>query len=371
MQTTATPQATKKRTPGSLRKLLAYEPGKAKPQEVTMLCRQLASFVRVGIPVTTALTTFAETAELPRLRDAYTAVVADLERGARLSDAFAKHPKVFPEIVVDMVRSAEVTGNLDTVLRQAARHIEREASARQRMRAAMTYPMIICGIAVVIAVGMVTFVLPKFTGLYSSLGVKLPALLSAVLGFSHYVGAHGLGITAGVLVAVVAIVYALRTPVGRYRIDALLIRLPLVSPMIRASTTERFCRTLGDMLGAGVPISQTFSVVLSSVRNRVYRRALERVGPAMAAGKGISRPLAESGVFSASVVQLIRVGEETGHMQVNLSEAADMHEEELDYRIKKLTAIIEPAMIVAVGLLVGFIAITMVSSIYSLAGGFK
>jgi type IV pilus assembly protein PilC len=372
MERSAPSTATRKKAQrGTLRSFLSFEPAKVKPQEVILLCRQLSSFVRVGIPVTTALMTFADQATSPRLKATYTAVVADLERGARLSDSFARHPRVFPAIVIDMVRSAEVTGNLDVVLRQAARHIEREANAKQRMKSAMTYPIIIASMAIVIAVGMVLLVLPKFRDLYASLNVKLPGLLTGVLGFSDFVGAHALVLTAVVLVALVALGYGLRTPAGRLRVDALLLRLPLIAPMIRAATTERFCRTLGDMLGAGVPISQTFAVVLSSVNNRVYRRALERVGPAMAAGKGIYRPLADTRVFAPSVVQMIRVGEETGHMQSNLTEAADMHEEELDFRIKRLTAIIEPLMIVFVGLLVGFVAVTMVSSIYSLAGSYK
>ena len=141
--------------------------------------------------------------------------------------------------------------------------------------------------------------------------------------------------------------------------------------MIRASNTERFCRTLGDMLAAGVPISQTYAVVWGNVRNRIFKKALTQVGPALAAGRGIYRPLQETGVFAPAVVQMIRVGEETGHLDSNLVECADMYEEELDFRIKKMTSVLEPALIVFVGLIVGFVAVTMVTSIYSIASGFK
>lgn len=356
---------------GALKDFLKYKPRMVKPQEVVLFCRQLASFVRVGVPVTSAIQTFAEQASNKRLKEAYLGVVADVEAGARLSASFSAYPTVFPSILTDMVRSAEITGNLDTVLRQAARHIEREASARRKIRAAMTYPAIIATFAIVLTIGIIVFVLPKFTDLYASLGVKVPGLLAAMLDFSAYITAHALAITLGVLIAIVAAGFIGRTSPGRYFIDRMLLKIPVIGPMIRTSMIERFCRTLGDMLGAGVPISQTYGVVIANVRNRYYRRALEAVGPAMAAGQGLYRPLQQSGVFIPSVVQMFRVGEETGHLDTNLNEAAEMFEEELDYRLKRLTSFLEPAMIVFVGLMVGFIAVTLITSIYSLAGGFK
>jgi type IV pilus assembly protein PilC len=344
---------------------------KIKPRDIVMFCRQLASFVAVGVPVTTAMRAFADEAHSKQLRDAFISVVTDLERGMRLSDAFASHPRIFPPILIDMVRSAEETGSLDRVLRQAARHLEREASARQRIRAAMTYPAIIATLAVVITVGMIAFVLPKFRDLYTSLSVPLPGLLKAMLGFSGFVADNELVIMAGILAVVAGVWIGVRREPGRFLLDRLILKIPLVAPMVRTATTERFCRTLGDMLQAGVPISHTYAVVLSNVRNRVYRRSLASVAGALASGEGLYRPLANAHVFTPAVIQLIRVGEETGTLDTNLVEAADMHEEELDYRIKRLTSMLEPALIVFVGLIVGFVAVTMVSSIYSLAGSVK
>ncbi len=370
-QVTADPGIQSKGARKAIRDFLQYSPGMVKPQDVILFCRQLASFVRVGVPVTTAIATFAEQASTRRLKEAYLAVVADLEAGTRLSAAFAAHPTVFPSILTDMIRSAEITGNLDTVLRQAARHIEREASARRKIRAAMTYPAIIAGFAIVLTIGIIVFVLPRFTDLYASLGVKVPGILSALLNLSAYITDHALAITIGVIIAIVALGLSWRTGSGRYFVDRTLVKIPVIGPMIRTSMIERFCRTLGDMLAAGVPISQTYGVVIANVRNRYYRRTLEAVGPSMAAGQGLYRPLEQSGVFTPAVVQMFRVGEETGHLDSNLTEAADMYEEELDYRLKRLTSFLEPAMIVFVGLMVGFIAVTLITSIYSLAGNFK
>ena len=373
MAQVASPATTRKRGGfgESLRAFLKYEPGRAKPQVVVLFCRQLASFVRVGVPVTTAIETFAEQAPNKMLRETYMGIAADIQRGVRLSDAFAAHPKVFPRIVSDMVRSAEATGNLDVVLRQAARHIEREASARAKIRAAMMYPIIIFTFALVITVGIVIGVLPKFKELYVSLGVKPPGILTALLNFSAYLSEHGVVILICILLAMFAFGLWVRTERGHYFLDATLLRIPVIRALIRASTTERFCRTLADMLSAGVPISQTYAVVIQNVGNRVYRRQLMRVGPSLAAGHGMYRPLAAAGVFTPAVIQMFRVGEETGHLDSNLAETADMYEEEIDYRIKRLTAFLEPAMIVFVGLIVGFVAVTLITSIYSLAGGFK
>jgi type IV pilus assembly protein PilC len=374
MQQTAAPATpVKSRSFGdSLKAFLTYKPsGKVKPQVTILFCRQLASFVRVGVPVTTAIETFAEQTPNVRLREVYTAVVADVQKGMRLSDAFAAHPLIFPRIISDMVRSAEITGDLDVVLKQAAKHIERAAAARSKIKGAMMYPAVIMSFATIISIGILVFILPQFKALYAGLNVPTPGLLNAMLGFSAFVGDHALFIAAGVLVVVVLMGAGIRAPRGRYLFDSTLLKLPIIAAMIRTSMTERFCRTLGDMLTAGVPISQTYGVVISNVRNLVYRRALEGVGPAMAAGQGMYRPLQRAGIFPPAVIQLFRVGEETGHLDSNLAEAADMYEEELDYQIKRLTGFLEPAMIVFVGLIVGFIAVTLITSIYSVAGSFK
>jgi type IV pilus assembly protein PilC len=373
----ATPASDATAAPGrsfkdTLKALVTYTPsGKVKPQVTILFCRQLASFVRVGVPVTAAIETFAEQATNVRVREVYRTVVADLQKGMRLSDAFEAHPQFFPRIVSDMVRSAEITGNLDVVLKQAAKHIERAAAARSKIKGAMMYPAVIMSFALVISTGILVFVLPKFSDLYAGLGVKTPGILNAMLNFSAYLRDHGLFIALGILVAIVLMGIGFRTPRGRYLRDSALLKLPVIASLIRTTMTERFCRTLGDMLGAGVPISQTYGVVISGVRNVVYRRALEGVGPAMAAGQGMYRPLQNAGIFAPSVIQMFRVGEETGHLDSNLAEAADMYEEELDYQIKRLTSFLEPAMIVFVGFIVGFIAVTLITSIYSLAGGFK
>lgn len=192
-----------------------------------------------------------------------------------------------------------------------------------------------------------------------------------MLNLSSFISANVWTLVLVIVIVIVAIAVWVRTEPGRYVLNSVLVKLPGIAPLIQASMIEGFCRNLGNMLSAGVPIGQTYDVVISNVRNRVYRRTLQRVGPSLAAGEGIYRPLQASGIFPGAVIQMFRVGEETGTLDASLVEAADMYENELDYRLKRLTALLEPAMVVFVGLMVGFVAVTLITSIYSLAGGFN
>ncbi len=340
-------------------------------EQIVMFCRQLATFVRVGIPVVTAVITIGGQSGSARVRAACSTMVADLERGAPLSEALAAHPIVFPALMVDMVHAAEVSGHLDAALGQAARHIEREAAARRRIRAAMTYPAVVLGMAVLIAAGMVAFVLPQFRDLFGEYHAQLPAVVRFLLGLSDLLRGHAVEILLGALVAVLVLGRALRTETGRMARDRVVLRLPLVGGMARAAAVERFCRTLSDMLVAGVPITQILPVIISATSNRVYRRALRDVAAQMTVGDGFSRPLRRTGLFPPMVTQMIRVGEETGTLDVHLAEASQMYGDELEYRIKRLTAVAEPALVVGVAGMVGFLAVTMVTAIYSLAGAIR
>ncbi|HET9050332.1 MAG TPA: type II secretion system F family protein, partial [Candidatus Dormibacteraeota bacterium] len=291
-----------------------------KAQEIVLCCRQLATFVGVGIPVTVALHTIGEEAASKQLSAACSAMIGDIQRGLRLSDAFRAHPLVFPQIVSDMVLASEASGNLEGVLRQVANSIEREASAKQKVQSAMVYPAIICSLAIVLTTALVTFVLPQFRSLYSELGVPLPAVVSALLDISDFITGNAIVIVLVLLAAVIGFLWWMRRPSGRLALHRLFLRLPFTAPMVRASIVERFCRTLSDLLAAGVPITQTFSIVIETTSNLVYRSALQHVMVRMRSGSGISEPLAQTELFPPVVIQMVRVGEETGRLDQHLSE---------------------------------------------------
>jgi type IV pilus assembly protein PilC len=340
-------------------------------QHISLFCRELATFVRVGVPVTPAIATIAEQSANPRLRAACATMVADLERGAALSEAVAAHPAVFPGLMVDMIRAAEVAGSLDKVLKQVAQHIEREASARRKVRSAMAYPIVVLVMALFIGIGLVTFVLPQFRELFKTFNAPLPKPVAFMLDTTAFLREHAIPLLVVLLAVVLVGGRVVRSTGGRLAMDGLVLRLPLFGKMVEASIIERFCRTLADMLVAGVPITQTFPVVIESTRNRVYKKALRTVATQMAVGEGFSRPLRRTGLFPPMVTQMIKVGEETGTLDIHLTEAAELYSEELDMRIKRMTTIIEPVLILSVAAVVGFLAISMIEAIYSLAGTIK
>jgi type IV pilus assembly protein PilC len=344
---------------------------KVKLQEIVVFCRQLSTFVRVGVPLTSALETIAEGAASKRMRQACASMVADLERGGLLSAAIARHPQVFPPGLADLLRASEMTGHIDEVLIRSADHFARELETRTKIRGALMYPAIVLCMALAVGAGLVIFVLPQFRELFAEYGANLPPLPAALLGFSTFVGDNIVWILLGLLAAILGGGYYLRTERGKMQFNRVLLRLPAVGEMMRAASIERFCRALSDTLAAGVPVSTSFSVVVESTRNPVYRRALREVGAQVAIGESFSRSLRQTTLFPPLVVQMVRVGEETGTLDEHLSETAKLYDSELDNRLKRLTAVVEPLLIVSVGSIVGLVAISLIQSIYGFASAFK
>ena len=233
------------------------------------------------------------------------------------------------------------------------------------------YPAIVLCMALAVGAGLVIFVLPQFRELFAEYGAKLPPLPAALLGFSTFVGNNIAWILLGLLAAILFGGYYLRTESGRMQFNRVLLRLPAVGEMMRAASIERFCRALSDTLAAGVPVSTSFSVVVESTRNPVYRRALREVGAQVAIGESFSRSLRQTSLFPPLVVQMVRVGEETGTLDEHLAETAKLYDSELDNRLKRLTAVVEPLLIVSVGSIVGLVAISLIQSIYGFASAFK
>ena len=343
---------------------------KVKLPEVVVFCRQLSTFVRVGVPLTTALETIAEGASNKRMRRACASMVADLERGGLLSSSLSRHPQVFPGVLADLIRASEVTGHIDETLVRAADHFERELQTRAKIRGALMYPGIVFCMALLVATGLVVFVLPEFVTLFREFNAQLPPLVSVLLALSQFITSNAVYLLVGLLVAFLAIGAYLRSIQGKTLITRVLLHVPAVGEMMRAATIERFCRALSDTLAAGVPVSTSFSVVVESTRNPVYRRALREVGGQVAIGESFSRSLRQTALFPPLVVQMVRVGEETGTLDQHLAETAKMYDSELDNRLKRLTSIVEPLLIISVGTIVGLVAVSLLQAIYGFASAF-
>lgn len=347
---------------------LEITPARVKRDELMHLSRQLGAFVGAGLPIIEAVRILGEEAKKPAVRKVMTDIEGGLQRGERLSDCLDRHPRVFPDYYRGIMRSAELTGQLDVVLGQLAKYLERDLEARRKITSALIYPVVIAAMSLVTVIVMAVFVLPKFKVFFDSLDAELPLPTRILLGITDFFGQWWWAVAGGVVVFALLCFLVTRSAGGRHLWDRFLLRLPLLGPTIRFALVERFCRVMSSMASAGVVLPEALRVATQSLRNMVFTRSLGKVGEAMLHGEGLARPLSATGLFPATASRMIRVGEETGTLDVQLEVTARYYEGELDYRLKRLTAVFEPAIIIAMGLIVGFVAIAMVSAMYGIYG---
>jgi type IV pilus assembly protein PilC len=336
-----------------------------------LFTRQLATFVGAGVAMTRALTVIAEETASPLFKRVILTVLDDLERGQNLSESLVKHPKVFPSLYVDLIRVAELTGNLEATLKELAGYLRRDLNTVRRVRTAMIYPAVILVVATAVVIILVFFALPAFVKIFAEFRVQLPLSTRILIAIVAFTRAWGLAIGAVFVALIGAVVFALRTQRGVYAKDVISLRVPVMGPIVLSAVLNRFSRTLAMVLKAGVPLGQTFDAVIAGTGNKVFQRGLATVKEQMTGGEGFAGPLLRTHLFPPMLTQMVRVGEETGTLDTYLEQAADFYEEELDYRIRAMTSLIEPVMTVAVGLVVGFIAVSLISAMYGLVGALK
>lgn len=339
--------------------------------DIILFTRQLATFVGAGVPMSRALGTIAEETASPLFKRVILAVLDDLERGQNLSEALHKHPKVFPSLYIDLIRVAELTGNLEATLTQLAGYLRRDLNTLRRVRTAMIYPAVILVVATGVVIILVFFALPAFVRIFAEFRVQLPLSTRILIGVVDFSRRWALVIGAVIAAIVGGVVLTLRTERGVYAKDQLSLKAPVFGPIVLCAVLNRFARTLAMVLKAGVPLGQTFEAVIAGTGNQVFQRGLGTVKEQMTSGEGFAGPLVRTRLFPPMLTQMVRVGEETGTLDTYLEQAADFYEEELDYRIRAMTSLIEPVMTVVVGIVVGFIAISLISAMYGLVGALK
>jgi len=328
--------------------------------------RQLAVFIKAGIPILDALEAIQEEMGNKFFREIVDEIIESLRSGSTFADAAAVHDKAFPPYYLGILRSAELTGQLDTVLVQLSDYIERDLDARRKITSALTYPAIIAVMAVVVVVVLVGFVLPRFQTFFETLDAELPLPTRVLLAVSKFTTGYGLFMLAGLGAVALLLIAAFRTERGKLVRDRVLLRVPALGDLLRHVILERFCRILSSMMSAGVPLPDALRVTTGAVSNRVYRKGLEDVREAMMRGEGLAQPLSDSGLFPPSAKQMFRVGENTGTLDEQLNTAAVYFERELDYKIKRFTNLFEPAVLVVMGGVVGFVAVALVSAMYGI-----
>jgi type IV pilus assembly protein PilC len=349
----------------SLLQLEITEP-RVKREAVMNLSRQLGAFVSAGLPLVEAVRLIAEETANSHLKRVMTEVEVGLLGGDTLSDCFDRHPRIFPEFYRGILRSAELTGQLDTVLARLALYLEKDLATRRKIKSAATYPMVIAAMAVLTVGVLAGWVLPKFKVFFASLDATLPLPTRMMLATTDFLLAWWWALLAGAAGLGLLLFGITRTEWGRYTRDRILLRVPVLGVTIRFVLVERFCRILAAMVGAGVSLPQALQVSTDSLRNRVFVRGLSDVAESMMRGEGLARPLAESGLFPTTAIQMIRVGEETGTLDDQLDVTARYYEGELTYKIDKVTALFEPIVLVVMGLVVGFVAVALVSAMYGI-----
>ncbi len=339
---------------------------KLKQDELMHFSRQLSAFVRAGIPLIESLEVIEEETDDKVLRDVLVGVRDSLTAGETFSDALRPYQSLFPKFYVDMVRAAELTGSLDDVLAELSGYIKRDLEARNKIKSALVYP----GIVLVMAIGTIivlsTFVLPRFKTFFEGFHATLPLPTRMLITFTNFVSSYWPFIIAAVVLLIVFPMMIVRTHWGRRLKDKLLLRMPVIGPVVLFSIIERFCRLLAAMMQAGVPLPEAMNVLGDATKNVIFQEGISHVYGSMMRGEGLAKPLAETKLFPGAITQMIKVGENTGTLNEQLTVGSDYYGQELEFKIQRMTSLFEPAVIVLMGVAVGFVAIAMISAMYGI-----
>lgn len=340
-------------------------------REVLVFFRALATLLRAGIPLTTSLDGSMQQTQSPMLRQLLGEVLRRVQAGSSMSEALANSPDTFPELFISMIRVGEVAGILDQVLERLAELGAQELETRSRIQSALVYPLVLVGFAFLVVNGLMIGVLPKFVTVFQTAKVTLPWPTQLLLGFS-WVLRHCwwvLGLLGGWAAWWTRRYYA--TPGGRRQVDQWLLTIPVVGELSRKILIAQLARTLGAMLRTGVPLLEALSVVEKTVANVVFQHALQQTRQAVAEGQSLTAPWAASGLFSPLVLQMVSVGERAGQLDAKLIEVADFYDPEIELTIRNLTTLLEPVLLLTMGLVVGFIALSVLQPIFQLIHVFR
>jgi type IV pilus assembly protein PilC len=330
-----------------------------KLKDVAVFSRQFATMINSGLSLLRALYILAEQTENAKLADIVNQVRIDVEQGASLSAALAKHPRAFSRLYVSMVRAGEVGGVLDTVLLRLAETIEKQVELRRKVKSAMTYPLVVAVLVLVIVTAMLLFIIPMFKGLYKQLGGKLPMPTQLLIDVSSFVRNLWYLIFIAEFAAVVGFRRWINSDDGRKRWDAIKLRVPVFGPLVRKTALARFSRTLSALVRSGVPILEALEIVSDTAGNHVVATAVLDAQSAVKQGEPLAARLENHSVFPPMVVQMMSVGEETGAVDEMLDKIADFYDQEVEATVNALTSLIEPLLIVVMGAAVGGMVISL------------
>jgi len=336
-----------------------------KPSEIVMFSRQLALLLESGTDIVTSLDLLQNQISNQTLGRIIAEVASDIRGGSSLSTAMSKYPRAFSPIYHRAIAAGEQGGNLEVVLRQMADYIDKGVVTQKQIRNALTYPVIVLIVAIGVVAILVTKVFPTFAGLYSQFGAELPLATRMLIGITDWTNHYGLYLLLVVLIAVAAIYIYIRTPAGKYRWDTLLLRLPVVGRIIHLSELSRCCRTMSMLVKIGLPLPEVMAMAIHSSNNKFVVENLTGVQQELIRGEGLSQPMTKRQLFLPLMTQMVKVGEETGNLETTLDTVAESFEVESGDKTKSAVGLIQPAVTVFIGLVIGFIVVAMFSAMYS------
>ncbi|MGB2627462.1 MAG: type II secretion system F family protein [Candidatus Acidiferrum sp.] len=343
--------------------------GGVKAKELAIFTRQFSVMIDAGLPLVQCLEILATQQENKTFQKVLTGTRSAVEGGSTLSAAMKTYPKVFDPLYSNMVEAGETGGILDTILQRLSTYIEKNVKLQAAVKSALIYPIGVLSIAAGVIILLLWKVVPIFASLFAGLGVDLPLPTKIVIGASHFVGSiFGLLIVVAVGAAIFGLKVWYGTPQGRYVIDSIILKLPVLGILMRKIAVARFTRTLGTLISSGVPILEGLDITAKTSGNAVVEKALFSVRKSLEEGKSLTEPLKDSSVFPGMVTQMIAVGEQTGAMDAMLQKIADFYEDEVDAAVKDLLTALEPIMIVFLGIVVGGVVISMYLPLFTLIG---
>jgi len=341
---------------------------RVKSAELLVFTRQLSTIVNAGLPLLQGLDILAEQTEDMRFSGVLSEIAQDVEGGESFSEALRKHPRIFTDLYVSMVRAGEASGNLDNVLLQLADYLEAMEELKRRIRAAMTYPVVAFSMIILIAAGLIIWVVPQFAEIFSSFDATLPAPTRLLIAISDTLRSWRMLVVIAVFIAgIIAFRMYGQTEGGRFNVDKMKLKLPVFGKMLRKVAISRFARTLSTLTRSGVAILGALEIVERTAGNEVFARAVRRAGDSVRGGETLAEPLARSGEFPAMVTRMIGVGEKTGALEQMLAKISDFYDSEVKAAVDALTSLIEPILILMMGIVVGGIVIALFMPILQLS----
>ncbi|HAR94779.1 MAG TPA: pilus assembly protein PilC [Deltaproteobacteria bacterium] len=339
---------------------------KVKRLQVGIFTRQLSTMISSGLPLVQSLDILSNQLDDANLRAVSRSVKERIEEGMRFADALKEYPKVFDDLYTNLIVAGEEGGMLDTVLMRLANYIEKSEKLKKKVKSALIYPSSIVFVAIAVVLVLLLFVIPVFENMFQSFGKELPLPTQLVINLSHFVKSSFPFIVGGAIVGIIAFIRYYRTNPGRRQVDALLLKIPIFGILLKKASVARVTRTLSTLLSSGVSILESFVIVAKTAGNRIIEDALLKARVSISEGKSISDPLKDSGIFPPMVVQMVQVGESTGALDNMLNKIADFYEEDVDNMVANLTSLLEPVLMVFLGVILGGLIVAMYLPIFQL-----